>query len=413
MEKKIIIFFWLISVFAIKSFPERIILESYAKYLDSISIAIIPFTTNEEQKITKNLPWEILASDLDFSGKVSVYKISSLDTSFFIKNNIPIYIDGFYEIFGNKFIRVEFYVKDSHTQENLLERKYEGELSQTRTMAHKFANVLIETLFGDKGIFESRIIFVKDEGREKNIMIMDWDGENISHLTNTKVMNIFPVFMDSSNFLWVSYMRGQPDIYKGTIGGKAFNFISSRFIETSPAYCSITGKIVFASSRDGNMEIYTCNSDGNNIKRITNSWAIDISPCWAPNGYQIAFTSDRTGSPKIFVMNADGSNVHQLTFETNYQDSPSWSPKGDKIAFHSLSEGKFDIWVCDADGKNAQRVTNLPGNNEYPSWALDGIHIVFSNNIGGKSNLYATTLDGRKIKKLTDSGNAKMPDWGQ
>ncbi len=397
---------------ATSAFSERITLESYAGNLDSISIAILPFSTTGDARISRDEPWKVLASDLEFSGRFKVYRITKTDSAQFIQNNIPVYVDGDYETFGKQYVRVDCSLKDARSGNVLASRKYESDLKHVRPVGHAIANELVKLLFNDKGIFLSKMLFVKDEGSKKNIWIMDWDGDNMHPLTITSTINIFPVFVDSSTFLWTSFIRGHPDIYKATMGGRAGAIMASRFIQTSPDYSAITGRVVFASSRDGNMEIYSCDLDGKDIKRLTKSPSIETSPCWSPNGYQIAFTSDKIGSPKIFVMDADGSNVHQLSYEGGYQDSPAWSPKGDKIAYQCIVGGKFEILVTQPDGSNTFQVTNCPGNNEYPAWAADGEHIAFSSGRGGTLDLYAIKADGTHLTRLTNLGNAKMPNWG-
>src|SRR5262245_47152546 len=66
-------------------------------------------------------------------------------------------------------------------------------------------------------------------------------------------------------------------------------------------------RIAFASSRDGNAEIYMMNADGSHLTNLTNNPADDGSPVWSPSGHQIAFVSSRDNGG-IYVMNADGSN---------------------------------------------------------------------------------------------------------
>jgi TolB protein len=389
---------------------EKVNLSVYASNLDSIAIAIVPFKNSGEISIGKDEPWKVIAADLEFSGRFTVFRAMKADTSEMAKNNVPLYLDGDYGVYG-QFVRIACTLRDAKSGSLLSEKKCESGLKHIRGAGHRFANELVEMLFNDKGIFESRILYVKDEGAKKNIMVMDWDGDNLRAVTSNSTINIFPAFIDSATFLYTSFLRGHPNIYKGTIGGKSIYIVPSRFTDTSPAYSPITGKIAFASSRGGNMEIYTCDADGSAIKRLTSSKSIETAPCWSPNGYQIAFTSDRIGQPQIFVMDADGGNVHRLYFGGGYQDSPAWSPKGDRIAFHMITDGKFDIWTVALDGSNPHQVTNISGNNEYPAWAADGEHLAFSSERGGKSDLYAIKADGTRLKRLTFSGNAKMPDW--
>jgi TolB protein len=389
---------------------EKVNLSVYASNLDSIAIAVLPFKSTGETNLAKDEPWKVLANDLEFSGRFSVSRIVRADTAEMAKNNVPLYVDGEFEVFG-QYVRVNCFLRDAKSGDLLVEKKYESDMRHVRSAGHKFADQLVEMLFNEKGFFESKILFVKDEGAKKNIMLMDWDGDNLRAVTSNSTINIFPAFIDSVSFLYTSFLRGHPNIYKGKFGGKSVYIVPSRFTDTSPAYSAITGKIAFASSRDGNMEIYTCDFDGGNIKRLTKSRSIETAPCWSPNGFQIAFTSDRAGQPQIFIMDADGGNVHRLYFGGGYQDSPAWSPKGDKIAFHMISNGKFDIWTVSPDGTNPFQVTTIPGNNEYPAWAADGEHVVFSSERGGKCDLYGIRIEGTHCKRLTNSINAKMPDW--
>jgi TolB protein len=391
---------------------ERINLESFAQNLDSIPIGILPFKSLNNKFVTRDEPWKVIADDLSFSGRFVVNATNTVDADVFAQNNIPLYIDGTYSVDGS-FIAMTLSLNDTRSKDLLAEKKYGGEVKNLRRMAHQFSDEMVSMLFNDKGIFQSKICFVKDDGPSKNIIIMDYDGHNQRAYTSNSSINIFPVFEDSAAILWVSFLRGQADIFRGSIPtGKSTACIKSRYVETSPSVSMVDGRVVFASSRDGDMEIYTCDADCSGLKRITYSKSIETSPCWSPNGYQIAFTSDRSGSPQIYIMDADGANVRRLTYEGNYQDSPAWSPKGDKIAYMSQTPGgSFHIWTIQTDGSNPTQVTTNPGSNEYPSWSADGSHIVYSCRSGFKNDLYAISQDGTRVKRLTTTGNAKMPDW--
>jgi TolB protein len=397
---------------AVASRAERIDLEAYASGFDSIPIAVMKFRpTAGSGTLQEDAPWKIVADDLEFSGRFFVTRATKPDSALFAENSIGIFIDGEYTVKGNS-VELDCYLHDAATMDQLVGKKFRGERRFLRGMAHRYANQVYEMLLGERGPFESKIVFVGDKGAVKNLFMMDFDGHNVKQITNYKTANIFPAFIDSNTLVWTSFLRGKPDIYKGSIAtGKSKIFVYSRFVETSPVISHIEGKMAYASSRGDNLDIYTCDLGGGNRKQLTFNRAIDTSPTWSPNGYHIAFTSDRAGGPQIYVMDGEGANTRRLTFEGRYQDSPAWSPKGDRIAYASLHNGKFDIWTIEPDGANPTQVTSCPGNNEYPTWAPDASMICFVSTRSGRSDLYAVRPDGSGLRRLTRMGNVKMPDW--
>lgn len=411
MSKPLFIFLFLILNCAI--YAEKIDLEVYASKFDSIPVGVIDFRSTNGQKINEEgkQAWKIIASDLDFCGRFTVTSLGDYDSAAFAEASVGIYIDGEYTIEGSQ-ITVNCYLRDAVSKELIIGKKYKGEMKSIRTISHRYSNEIVEILFGDRGIFLSRILYVNASGSRKDIALMDFDGHNRVTLTKNNVINIFPAFADANNILWISYLRGKPDMYKGSVAdGSSKIHIYSKAITTSPDVSPIDGTIAFGSSRKGNLDVYTCNPDGTNVRQLTVHYGVDTSPSWSPNGYQIVFTSDRSGNPQIYVMDADGANQRRLTFESKYTDSPAWSPRGDKIAFQSMDNGKFDIWTIAPDGTGLTKVTELGGNNEYPVWSPDGNLIAFVNTVGGNSDLYVVKHDGTRLRRVTSTGNVKMPDW--
>ena len=142
-----------------------------------------------------------------------------------------------------------------------------------------------------------------------------------------------------------------------------------------PPPCT-TCKIVFVSARDGNNEIYTSNTDGSNITRLTNDPGDDGQPKWSPDGTRIAFIRNSN----LFIMNDDGSNVVQRTFSGGCQD-PTWSPDGTKIAFSDDADYGKGIYVISATGGSQLMLFEVVGGGEYvgdvmqPTWSPDGTTI--------------------------------------
>jgi tol-pal system beta propeller repeat protein TolB len=168
--------------------------------------------------------------------------------------------------------------------------------------------------------------------------------------------------------------------------------------DTEPAWSPDGKRIAFASLRDGNKEIYVMNTDGSNLRRLTNDPASDSSPRWSADG-RILFTSNRAGQADVYVMDAAGGNVSRLT--TVLAKEAAWAPDGRKVTFVSRSPemigGQFwlQIWAMDADGSNVRMVTRSPHSTFEPTWSPDGSAIAFTNEYHGtRANIFEIDSGG-------------------
>ncbi len=183
----------------------------------------------------------------------------------------------------------------------------------------------------------------------------------------------------------------------------------------APPAPTLSGLIAFASTRDGNGEVYTMQPDGSNPRNVTNNPAYDANPAWSPDGTRIAFASNRdtgSGTVELYVMNTDGSGVTRLT--TGGGDLPTWSPDGTRIAYQRGS----DIIVMNADGTNLLNLTAGLGAdlNLAPAWSPDGSRIAFSSNVeaaqGFDLEVYTIAPDGTNLTRLTsEPGDDIFPAW--
>jgi Tol biopolymer transport system component len=191
----------------------------------------------------------------------------------------------------------------------------------------------------------------------------------------------------------------------------------------SPPPCTIC-KIVFVSARDGNNEIYTSNTDGSNITRVTYDPADDDQPAWSPDGTRIAFIRNFN----LFIMNADGSNVVQRTFSGGCGPGLTWSPDGTKIAFSEYTESGMGIYVVSATGGSPFLLFEVAPGGVYfaevmqPAWSPDGTKIAlvtptFLDRNGEQYtyDIYTINSDGTGFTALTyfnsGSDNFDSPSW--
>jgi Tol biopolymer transport system component len=180
-------------------------------------------------------------------------------------------------------------------------------------------------------------------------------------------------------------------------------------------------KVVFATNRDGNYEIYTMNADGTGLFRVTNASGSDRNPSFRADGKKIVFSSDRDGDFDIYIMNLDGSNQTQLTgtdaAEDFDEDWPTFSPNGAKIAFSTNRDGNYEVYTLEvAAPANLVNLTNDPALDSRPDFRPDGVKIAFqSNRAGGATDVWVMDTDGSNPANLTvpltfNSGPSYSPD---
>ena len=138
-------------------------------------------------------------------------------------------------------------------------------------------------------------------------------------------------------------------------------------------------KIVFASNRDGNWEIYMMNPDGTRQERLTYDRAVDCDPVISPTGDQILFNSNRGGTRDLYLMDVDGRNVRPLFgFTEAYRTHPAWSPNGKRITYSQRALGGINIHTAGADGTSAKLIVYLENaHSGYPTWSSDGTEIAY------------------------------------
>lgn len=171
-------------------------------------------------------------------------------------------------------------------------------------------------------------------------------------------------------------------------------------------------QIVFASDRDGDMEIFVMDGDGSNVRQLTFNNATDDKPAWSKDGTRIAFESDMSGDYEIYVINADGNNLTQLTDNTVGDWGPAWSPDNSKLAFHSEIGGDLEIYVVNADGTGLKQITDNTATDRSPSWSPDGTEIIYYSDESGGRELYVVNINTLAKRRLTTNEFYDgQPDW--
>ncbi len=323
----------------------------------------------------------------------------------------------------NEKLRVEFRMWDVLAAKEVMALAFTTVPTNWRRVGHIITDKVYERLTGEKGYFDTRIIYVAEEGpktqRIKKLAIMDQDGFNTKYLTLGNELVLTPRFNPTNQMVtYLSYFRNLPRVYlldiETGIQEVVGDFPGMTF---APRFSPDGKKIIMSFATGGNSDIYTMDLENRVVQRITNHPSIDTSPSYSPDGKYICFNSDRSGYQQIYIMNSDGSNVRRISFGKGLYGTPVWSPRGDLIAFTKLHSGKFYIGVMRTDGKG-ERLLTENFYQEAPSWSPNGRVLVFYRETktdekgeGFSAKLWSIDLTGYNERQVPTKTDASDPSW--
>jgi TolB protein len=315
--------------------------------------------------------------------------------------------------------RAEFRLWETASGEQILGQQYTTEQGSWRRVAHIVSDAIFSKVTGEKGFFDTRIVFVDESGpkerRRKRLAIIDQDGANFRALTSGDELSITPRFSPSSQEVaYMGFAPGQdPRVYIIDLGAgrreAVGNFPGMSF---SPRFSPDGWKIVMSLQQGGNANIYSMDLRSSQLTRLTNTPAIDTSPSYSPDGAQIVFESDRGGGQQLYVMPASGGAAKRISFGQGRYSTPVWSPKGDLIAFTRQNGGNFAIGVMRPDG-SGERILTEGFHTEGPTWAPNGRYLSFFRDAGGGGGpkLYMVDITGRVEVQIPTPAFASDPAW--
>ena len=331
-------------------------------------------------------------------------------------------ITGRVEIVDEK-LRVEFRLWDVLAAKEMLALAFTTVPTNWRRVGHIITDKIYERLTGEKGYFDTRIIYVAEEGpktkRIKKLAIMDQDGSNTKYLTLGNELVLTPRFNPTNQTVtYLSYFRDMPRVYLLDIETGEQDVVGDfEGMTFAPRFSPDGSKIIMSLAKDGNSDIYTMDLENRFQEKITNHPSIDTSPSYSPDGKFITFNSDRSGYQQIYVMKSDGSNVKRISFGKGIYGTPVWSPRGDMIAFTKLHKGKFYIGVMRTDG-SGERLLTENFYQEAPSWSPNGRVLIFYRETktdekgeGFSAKLWSIDLTGYNERQVPTKTDASDPSW--
>jgi len=330
--------------------------------------------------------------------------------------NAQALVNGQVTVEGGR-LRVDFRLWDVFSEQQLLGLQFTSSPENWRRVAHKISDAVYERLTGEKGYFDTRVVFVAEAGgrgsKTKRLAIMDQDGANPSYLTNGATTIMTPRFSSTSQE--ITYMELRPEgssIYLLNLETARRESLGDfKGMVFAPRFSPDGSKVAFSVERGGNSDIFVMDLRSRTSSRLTADPSIDTSASFSPDGTKIVFNSDRSGSPQLYVMGADGSNPRRITFAAGRYTTPVWSPTGEFIAFTKQVGGEFHIGVMKPDGGD-ERILTSSYLDEGPAWAPNGRVLMFSReSAGGASKLWSVDVTGRILQPMPYPGAGSDPAW--
>lgn len=287
----------------------------------------------------------------------------------------------------------------------VLSKTYNG---STRENAHQFANDIIETLTGQKGIAGTKITFIATRSGKKEVYLADFDGSNVRQLTRDGTISVHPSLSpDGRRIAYTGYQSGYADVYVIDIASGSRNrIVNFPGTNSGATYSPDGGELALTISKDGNPELYTVSASGGGAQRLTRTRGVESGPTWSPDGSEIIYSSDQGGSPQLYRISSSGGTGRQIPTGRGYCTEPNWSPDGKKVAFNVRSGGEFQIAVLDLAGG----ATRTLATGQDPAWGADSRHVIFTD---GGALYMLDTVSSRKNKIVDGLGKITEPSWSR
>lgn len=389
----------------------------------------IPIFTGDDPKLAQDVA-QVLMADLERSGL-----FQPLDPASFLErindiNTLPRFPDwrqigaealvvGRVSRGGDGRLTSEFRLWDVTSGKQLAGQRFTTGAQNWRRVGHLVADQVYERLTGEKGYFDTRVVFVDETGtkakRVKRLAIMDQDGANVRLLSQGQELVLTPRFNPiASEIVYMAYTKDQPHVFLMNLEtGKREAVGEFPGMTFAPRFSPDGQRVVMSLQQGSNANIFEMDLRTRQSRQLTNSGALDTGPSYAPDGRAIVFESDREGTQQLYVMGADGSNPHRISMGDGRYSTPVWSPRGDYIAFTKQLAGRFLIGVIRPDG-SGERILTEGYHNEGPTWAPNGRVLMFfreSQSEEGGARIYSVDLTGYNERVVSTPSYASDPAW--
>jgi Tol biopolymer transport system component len=178
----------------------------------------------------------------------------------------------------------------------------------------------------------------------------------------------------------------------GTIRDKPLRSLTSGLArDRQPAYSTRGDRVLFSSSRSGNIDVWIVDRLTGELRQLTDHPADDYDPAFTPDGEHLLWSSGRGGPMEIWMAATDGSGARQVTHDGVDAENPTMTADGNWIVYGSSNPEGEGIWKIRPDGSD---VTHLvPGAYALPEVSPDGRFAIFTGTRGVNRVILAVDIE--------------------
>lgn len=253
------------------------------------------------------------------------------------------------------------------------------------------------------------------------ICIMNADGSGFKQLTSGNVRHYYPSLSPDGQSVLYSAFREQNvyEIYEMNLNSGNVKRLTNRLgVSNAPEVSPDGSSITFMRGNPNTQQnqVWIMERNGDDPENIPQ--ALGWDPTWSPDGKLILFASDRNGGVQLFTVSLKGSAVKRVTNLPSIRGRSDWSPDGSFIVTYSGESWNREVYIMSVDGSNARQLTPSGGNSQGPSFSPDGQWVVFTayfDNYGDDHGceIYVIRINGTDLRRLTNNGYCDyQPRWG-
>ncbi len=142
---------------------------------------------------------------------------------------------------------------------------------------------------------------------------------------------------------------------------------------------------------------------------LTEGDTMDRQPAYSPDGSRVVFSSSRTGNLDLWAVDRRTGAVRRLTDDPADDWDPGFSADGRRLLWSSNRSGHFEVWTADADGRAARQLSHDGFDAESPTASPDGWVTYVSGN-PKKRGLWKVRLDGTAAQWLVPDPQVSHPE---